>query len=453
MAGPQYTNCVDRKDFTPYHWYMVLGIASLVGGAVTFAAVVAAASAAAAAVLVGWGVLVILVEFLQYTLDWMLNEKLICLGQDASANYACGGDICAIGEVGDIEEVGEDKNPIEGVDNDYCMNLILAPVDLAWHQAFAANDEDASPPSGKNYTLAKENAQGNLITQQPGMPDGAYGGYSRTLLWFGTAGVMPEIAAALGVATFALARPYIAWTELFGHSGDADAQNDLWEKIVQNWHGADPPVKYQVPVLHCEFEGSRINDVLNALNLFSFGGSWCKKNWFFKLLCKILLALFAPAALAAALIAWARATAGSQAPALADPAAGEVHAGDMVIMRGRWVYDGGHSGYNEMHAVRLLQRVFNVPQVDLRATSAIRQQQVDQFKQFQTAWCNLFCQVPSYQPIDPGMPRLTPSGDMSDEQEKVYSLQLQPENQWTVHPVVDGCAPKCSSDGQPAIIR
>jgi hypothetical protein len=443
MAGPQYTSCVERQNFKPFASGLLLELVPIVGGTLTFAAIMAAVSAAAAAGLIAaWGVIALVVQVLQYTLDWMLNEKLICLGQNPPGDTTCGGDICAIGEVGDIEEVGEDKNPISGVDNDYCINLILAPVDVGWHKVFANNGEDVGPPDGANYVLARGNVQGNLITQQVGMPDNAYGGYDRSFLWFWNAGVRPDIAAALGVPFFALQRPYIAWTELFGHSGDTEAQNELWSKILLgNLPPAPPPVKYRVPVLHCEFEGSRIYDVLNAINAFSFGGKWCKKNWLFKLLCKILLALFAPAALAAALAAWASASGGSQKDALVDPAAGEVKPGDMVIMRGRWAYDGGHSGYNEMHAVRLLQRVYNIPQVDPKATPQVQAQQLEQFKTVQQEWCNRLCEAPTYVVTDEGT-QWVRSGTVSEEQETVYKAQQQPENQWIVHPMLDGCTPK-----------
>jgi hypothetical protein len=182
-------------------------------------------------------------------------------------------------------------------------------------------------------------------------------------------------------------------------------------------------------VLHCEFEGSRIKDVLSAINTISFGGNWCKRNWFFEQVCRILRALLSPLALGAAVAAWYQATAGSQEPALADPAAGEAVPGDMVVMRGRWVYDGGHSGFNEMHAVRLLQKVYNVPPVDLDADEDTRKKQIGEFRRFRDEWCRLICAAPLEPPLYP----------VTVDQQTVLDAQQHPENHWRMHPALDSC--------------
>ena len=71
--------------------------------------------------------------------DWALNRKLICLYRP-SAKGECGdagNQICVLGEVGAIEIVGEGKSNVEKVDNDYCINLILAPIDIERHRQMA----------------------------------------------------------------------------------------------------------------------------------------------------------------------------------------------------------------------------------------------------------------------------------------------------------------------------
>ena len=70
------------------------------------------------------------------------------------------------------------------------------------------------------------------------------------------------------------------------------------------WHGritcSNPanawllPQKHPVPVLHYEFEGSRIKDVLDATNAFGPSKKWCKKSWFTKLVCKVIQVLASP---------------------------------------------------------------------------------------------------------------------------------------------------------------
>ena len=117
------------------------------------------------------------------------------------------------------------------------------------------------------------------------------------------------------------------------------------------------PIRFSAPVLHCEFEGSRTHDMLAALEGFPFGSSFCNKNWFTKLVCKVIAAVLAPVVLAAVALAWARNTKGSIDPANAD--GGIIGPTNNVVVRGSWTFDTGHSGWNEIHAVRVVQRIYN----------------------------------------------------------------------------------------------
>jgi hypothetical protein len=268
-----------------------------------------------------------LVQGLRIVLDWMLNGKLICLYRNPAGGCDCGdggNQVCAVGEVADCEQVGEDKNPIEDVDNDFSLNLILGPVGIATHMALAANGEDRQ----KNFELRRAiPPQGDLISEQPGMPK--FGGYTSTL-------VMMMVT-----------REYLSYREIIGYSDDESEKNKRYGDflLANAWKTVQ---KYEVPVLHCEFEGSRIRDLLSVIDAFSLGGGWCKRNWFFRILCTILQSIFAPLILVLLAVAWAAASSGSQDDALTD--GGEVGPRDIVVLRGRWAYDGGHSGYNEVHA-------------------------------------------------------------------------------------------------------
>ena len=123
-----------------------------------------------------------LVQLLRYVLDFMLNGKLICLHR-SSADCNCGNagnTICAIGEVADTEGVGEDKNPIADVDNDYAMNVILAPFNL--RELAQLQDRDKALAAATDPNLP----QGDLLKMQPGPPkeDGKdqFAGYFRTMV-------------------------------------------------------------------------------------------------------------------------------------------------------------------------------------------------------------------------------------------------------------------------------
>lgn len=393
--GPQYTSCVEAADFKKLDstYLAVLGITAGAGLLIPGFAFLTSIAA---------------VEAFRYILDWMLNGKLICLHRDNSkcnCNSASNTHVCAIGEVADTEDVGEDKNPIEDIDNDYAINLILAPNHPL---EFTINGEDG----GANQKLAEQGPQGDLIAEQPNMP--GFGGYCRTLV----------VEQKTG--------NYEAWTSIVGKdykNFSSSDQNDMWVDYLLKNAWLDPK-KVKVPVLHCEIEGSRIHDMLSVINAFTFGGKWCKKNIVFKILCKVIQVLLSPIILAALLvalaIAWAAASDGRQKDALLDPKAGEVGPKDRIIITGRWAYDGGHSGYNEIHAVRTVQKIDNVPGPGAA------------FDAFLNRWCEHLEETP------PGPD--DKSQNPSPRQEEIRQRQEQPEHRWQFHPLIDGCRPRDEED-------
>jgi hypothetical protein len=412
--GPQYTSCVDLKDFQPLNKTLlgiVLGAALIVGG------VASLFSALGILVITGAGV-----QALRYVLDWMLNGKLVCLHRQQTEDCTCSTDgtqVCAIGWVADTEDVGEDKNPIEDVDNDFAINILLAPVSIA---DLIGKSRDANLA-----TARADPAQGDLLRQPDGIPnsdrDLGWDGYTRSFVTLKVTGETHSKTEVVG-------RDY-GW-------GIGPDRQTKWENYIteNTFLGA---TAYEVPVLHCEFEGTRIRDLLDVIDAFSLGGGWCKKNFFFRILCAIMQTILSPIILAALLIAWAAAKGGQQSDALADPAGGEVGPRDTVIVRGRWAYDSAHAGYNEIHATRIVQKVFNVPT------------NPGDFKKFQKAWCDRLSEVPHV--VDPGVHPVDdthpdPAG-MTDTQRGVYDQQGQPQNQWVFHPAIDGCQLARDGRGDP----
>ncbi len=410
--GPQYTTCVEAADFsTPSTAILAtLGALTVVGGiAALFSAGIGALIAIAS-----------LVQLLRYVLDFMLNGKLICLHR-TSADCNCGdagNTICAIGEVADTEDVGEDKNPIADVDNDYGMNVILAPFNM---RGFASNNVGLSTAAfpdavkDKNYIIAAATTQpqGDLLHRELPPPVAAEGdlkgtGYFRTMI---------------GVDS----GEYHAWTEIIGRDYGwfgivgPDQKKQWSDYVLDPKNAVQHPKRFPVPVLHCEFEGTRIRDMLDAIEAFSFGGKWCKSNWFTRALCTVLQTIFAPLALIAVGIAWAAAKGGADTDAVVG--GGHVASKDWVVVRGRWAYDGGHSGWSEVHATRIVQKVnsYDVP------TDVLG------FRAYQKRWCERLSEVPH---VDvPGVHPLTP------EQQAVADNQGAPEHQWVLHPEIDGCEP------------
>ena len=201
----------------------------------------------------------------------------------------------------------------------------------------------------------------------------------------------------------------------------------------------------EAQALHCEFEGSRIRDVFNTLD---FAHVQCDTSGFWGFLCDVLnlvisLFLGLPKLIAAA-VAWANADDGSFSDAY-DAAGGEVKLGDSLVVRGRWVYDSAHSGYNEIHAVRTVQKTQPAPQ---EAAGTFTK-----FIEFHNMWCGELAKVPPTPPPTRDPQRPPPgTGDeipMTPAQRATYDAQQQDENRWVYHPAIDGCAPQPASDPLP----
>jgi len=398
--GPQYTSCVEAKDFEPIKdWYVGILLGAAGGGAI------------AALFSGGIGLLVTipaLVEALHYVSNWMLNEKLICLHRDPSK--MCGDHelVWAIGEVADTEDVGEDKNPIEDIDNDYAMNVMLAPFDMmAFGDSAQTNLDIATKPT---------QPQGDLLSRQSDMPK--FNGYFRTM-------IVTLSDKKYRAWTDVVGRDY-GWTGIIGPD-----QQKAWSKYVFD-NAWLLPEKRSVPVLHCEFEGTRIKDVLDATNTFDFGGGWCKKNFFTKFVCKVVQTLLSPVLLIVIAKAWAGATDGDPADALEG--GGTISSKDQVIAGGRWAFDGAHDGYNEFHATRIVQKVAYIPKDPAG------------FSDYYARWCDQLSKVPHTDPAGNSPPGSTPKNappgpPLTPKQRETSDNQQQPENQWVLHPAVDGCEP------------
>src|SRR3954469_24329667 len=105
MSAPQYTECVDRAAYEDPSFgpEIFVAIAGLIYAISTFGislifSMVAAMSA------------------LMKVCDYILYGKLVCLEDDR----------CAVGRVAAFETV-DDKSGVDKIDNDFSINLLLAP--------------------------------------------------------------------------------------------------------------------------------------------------------------------------------------------------------------------------------------------------------------------------------------------------------------------------------------
>jgi hypothetical protein len=318
--------------------------------------------------------------------SYLLGGKLVCLGD--------GADQCAIGRITKFE-LPSDKSFPGNIDNDYSMNLLLAPHDIG---------AMTGPSYIDNYNaVARDGLQGGLLLEQPGMPS-------------------PHQAGNKDNGDPPGAIPSPSYQGYFTKYPDSNYPGYDPAQSPFQVAGSDGHPFY-VPCLHVECEGSRINDVCAAIDgILGPVSSFCEIPVIGWVACFVAAIVTAPILTAAIASAWANATDGDQADDRID-GGGTLNLGDTIVVTGRWVYDAAHQGWNEFHPVKTIQRVANSP----NGSDA-------EFLAFRDRWCGAIALTPPY---DGAGQRPTV---MTAAQSATYESQIQPENQWIFHPMVDGCA-------------
>lgn len=357
------------------------------------------------------------------TASFGVGTGLASLGKDA-CNYLLGGKLvcldgvrCAVGTIIHIEPVGYQKSGFDQIDNDFCVNLLLFP-----HEIDRFNPSGGKSDKLANWAIVKNDGiQGALIDHDPA--------------------TMPKPRDPATAPT-----PYVV-TYLFGQPGgpvpyepNEDKTERLLEEVKQDASGIK---RVEVPVLHCEFEGSRIFAVCQAVAPFldlatgGPGSGACRAaiGWIplvGDFVCTVIetavaIALAPLMALAAA-AAWAAAGLIDEA-AITGPIARQVERGENVIVTGRWVWDGGHSGWNELHATHTLQKVVLPEKHSAGVPAGEARDLVDR-------WCRLVGEAPPTGRT--GQPLVAV---MTPDQKATHDRQQRPEHEWAFHPSIDGCEP------------
>jgi hypothetical protein len=172
--------------------------------------------------------------------------------------------------------------------------------------------------------------------------------------------------------------------------------------------------------LHCEFEGGGVWELLQwclaALALATAATVACSIPIIGWIACVILGA-------AAAVVFFAgifSALSNTGDPNDVNPGLGEIHTpdatgrgGDILVVKGTWVYDSAHEGWNEIHPILHCQRIgtWNGFWAGTEFAPPNTKMAVDR-------WCDAIGRAQ-----DPA----------------TVTQQSQPQNQWVIHPVIDGC--------------
>jgi hypothetical protein len=401
--GGHFTHCVDRADFHLLAPFYLAGPAS-------------AGKAAC---------------------DYLLGGKLVCMAPDP---------ICVIGTIVGLEDTSYGKSGFDAIDNDFSFNLLLAPYAVGDFRRYAnpgvkqhiiRNDVAAHAPDGHVIVDAAGVVSGLTPTEPSATsPVDGYG-----VMWH-----FPDDATK---APMRAADP----------DDKGQANLSKLDTVVE-----DAGVSIALPVLHCECEGSRIWAVCNAMAPFldilsgkppgAPGPSVtdvCHKalGWIpfvGDFLCFVAeaivdIAMFpiVLAMAAAAGVAWVSAQAYDDV-FLTGPVKARIHEGDVVVVQGRWAWDSGHAGHMELHPVVAIAIAPGITMGGNDPVGPVAADVANNVRDLESRWCRLLSQAPP--PVAPttlhGAPPV-PGVQLSGEQETTALAQQSPENQWMVHPLIDGC--------------
>jgi multisubunit Na+/H+ antiporter MnhG subunit len=277
-----------------------------------------------------------------------------------------GGDVCAVGRLLGVEPP-EDKSGLDAFDTDYSINLLLAPHAIG----------DTQQP------IESDGIQGNLIKNQPDI-----------------------VNAGL------------------------DFQGE-----TSQVHSSDP----KSAVLHCEFEGGGVYKLLIAC-LAALGYTAvalvaatiiCAIPVIGWIACLIISLIFAAITAAIVGMGMANALDDKGNPNDVNANLGNLEQGkDLLVVKGTWVYDSAHEGWNEIHPIKHCQRIGTWADSWDAAFDGIKNlvppnTTVDA-KTYVKFWCDAIAAADSPQ---------------------THTNQAKPENHWEIHPEVDGCEPESDGGG------
>jgi hypothetical protein len=392
MAYIQYTQCVNVKSKIypgkPLVVTVIAAIATLaagLGGVIPYIAI---------------PLLLILIGFC----SWWLYDRLICLG----------GDRCAIGLAG-VVEPPDAKSGIDAFDTDYSINLVLAP-----HQyQELPNPRTPLPPKPFDWSVA-DWADKHFKEE-----------LHRQIADDGMQGILIKETSTTGDER-----------TLF------NTKSWDFEGYFSTIGGSMVKYTFQ-PYLHCEFEGGGMIDLLHfaeaALAFATAAAVLCAIPVIGWIACGILSAIAAVISVVGIFVALND----KAKPTVYDPVTGQtsnaVHSGqDILFVKGTWVFDTFHEGWNELHPLKKCYLVakakYSKPDVidwdDAIAPYMVAQNrwkwnngtidmQGDPAKPADwTNWVQAWCDL-----------------DETASRPPTVTAQSLPENQWTIHPVVDGCTP------------
>ncbi len=406
MSYEHYTRCVD------------VGSKKYPGNPMVVAVLAALATLVAGGGLTPYTAIPLLLIVIGYC-AWWLYDRLICLG----------GERCAIGLLGVVEPPDKKKGP-DKLDTDYSINLVLAPHQYQELPPGYLGAPLPPPPVGKSSKDWAEEKYKEALHRQIA-DDGLQGG------------LIKEATTTGDKKTLLGAKRY----DFAGYFSTISG----WQ-VNYTWQ----------PYLHCEFEGGGVYKLMRAseaaLAFATAAAVVCAIPVVGWIACAVLSAVAA----LIFLLGLVNALNDHGVPSVLDPATGQttsdLHPGrDILFVKGDWVFDTAHEGWNEIHPIKLCIRVATAVYphtdvvdwdraiapylvglgrwqwdssnpADLKPIKLDGPPKRDDWTHWVAAWC-----------AQAGL-----AGSSATR-----AAQLQAANQWQVHPLVDGCQGSDDQDPHP----
>ncbi|MCA0010967.1 hypothetical protein LB561_00895 [Mesorhizobium sp. B292B1B] len=183
---------------------------------------------------------------------------------------------------------------------------------------------------------------------------------------------------------------------------------------ARQWANDDPTA-----VLHCEFEGAGVYDLmiacLAAIPVATAAAVACAIPFFGWIACAVLSLIAAVIVIVGGIVGLLD----TANPTDLDENLGDLHVNDptrrgadILFVKGTWVYDSAHDGWNEIHPIKHCQKIGT----------------------WNGSW--------SESPVPDGSPARWCEAVETAGSPLTVASQQEPQNQWTIHPAIDGCRPK-----------
>lgn len=386
MTYLQYTQCVprDKKQFPsgPGAVLAVLAGLGTYGGIAALLALLLSLTGGFAIVFAALG------GVLGYC-RWWLYDRLVCLGGEKTI-------------IGFLLSVAtpQEKTGLDSFDTDYSLNIVLEPHRELWR----GHTDD-----GKwDISLTDEAPQDVFLKKHPSLKDEDQ--------FRGEFSVRPSIAKERknleeeannlrnDIAKASAGQPIPVGT------ADADLVDQL-KAIEAQIVEID---RSKTEVMHCEFEGAGVYELYQyakaASAVAAVGAVGCSLpiiGWIVCAIASVVLVVLAIVGVITGLNATAEPTVENSPNGELMPLDGQT--ADLLLVRGEWVYDSAHEGWNELHPIRYCQWIGTWSTTDNGGEPV---------------------------PTDKWTDAINGANDPGTR-----TSQQRPQNQWEIHPEIDGCVP------------